>query len=244
MAAFYDDKHLRDNVVHRGVDGKVNVSAQHSFLSKRGIHLLPDQFPKRRTTPRGQEFEAEVNDLAQALECDTAVAGIERSELGAHPVVVVGYVSRSYADVRLPGSPLAWLHPLGRLAPGEFSKAGEPGWFRHPVLLAMRLPNPNDDFKWLRSVEPRLVVYVGMKAAHQSFRDTWPRTPAVVLLSRRSNVSADALKAIEDMGWSRETIHSSESTEHLRPGNGLELSCWTEIGHQSPDNAEDEEPEW
>jgi hypothetical protein len=243
-AAFYDDQHLKDHDACLDDLGRVRVSAQNSFVSNRGIHLLPERFPLREQTPRGQGFEAEIADLAQELECDMALAGIERSELGVHPVVVAGYVSHSRDDVMLPGSPLAALHPLGRLAPGGFSKDGEPGWFRYPVLLAKELPEPEDDFQWLSSVEPRLVVYVGMNAAQQSCRYIWPRTPAVVLLGRRSSVSADALKTIENLGWNPESTPSSESAGPLRPGNGLEISCWTELGRRSPDDAEEEEPEW
>jgi len=244
MASFYDNRLLRDNDARKGENGRVYVSPQNSFSSSRGVHLLPSSFPPREPSPRGQAFEDEIKDLAEAMNLTVAQAGTERSELGAHPVIVVGYVSRSYIDVKLPGSPLACLHPLGCLAPGGFGSAAAPGWYRHPVLLAMRLRDPDDGFAWLREVEPRLVVYVGMSAVRGSVRDIWPRTPALVILNRRANVSANSFELIENLGWRPESLQLSGSANPFRPGSGLEITRWTELGGSTPEDVGDEGPEW
>jgi hypothetical protein len=243
-ASLYDDRRLRDQDAWKEAKGRVYVTPQNSFSSSRGVHLLPPSFPPREPSPRGQAFEEELDDLASAMNLTVAQAGIERSELGAHPVIVVGYISRSHLDVTLPGSPLAWLHPLGRLAPGKFGSASAPGWYRHPVLLAMRLRDPDDGLAWLRGVEPRLVVYVGMSSVRSSVRDIWPRTPAVVITSRRANVSANSLELIENLGWRPESLQLSGSSNPLRPGCGLEISWWTELGGSASEDMGDEGPEW
>jgi hypothetical protein len=243
-ASLYDNRHLRDQDAWRDERGRVWVSAQNHLPTSRGIHLLPSSFPQRGPASRGQIFEDEVDDLARAMNLTSAQAGIERSELGAHPVIVVGYVSRSYLDVKMPRSPLAWLHPLGRLAPGKFGSAMEPGWYRHPVLLANRLRNPDDEFAWLSEVEPRLVVYVGTSAVRSSVRDIWPRTPAVIVLSRRANASANALELVESLGWQHGSVEVPGSVNPFRPQSGLEISSWAELGGSTPEDAGDEGPEW
>ena len=243
-ASLYDNRHLRDQDAWKDGRGRVWVSPQNSFPSSQGVHLLPLSFPQRGPSSRGQAFEDEVDDLAKAMKLTSAQAGIERSELGVHPVIVVGYVSRSYLDVKMPRSPLAWLHPLGRLAPGKFGSAKEPGWYRHPVLLANRLRNPDEGFTWLREVEPRLVVYVGTSAVRSSVRDIWPRTPAVVVLSRRANASANALELVENLGWQHGSVEVPGSFNPFQPRSGLEISSWAELGGSTPDDAGDEGPEW
>ena len=244
LASHYDNRHLRDQDAWKDEKGRVYVSTQNSFASSRGVHLLPSSFPQRSPSSRGRAFEDEVNDLAEAMNVTSAQAGIERSELGAHPVIVVGHVSRFYIDVKMPRSPLAWLHPLGRLAPGKFGSAKEPGWYRHPVLLANRIRNPDDEFAWLGEMEPRMVVYVGTSAVRSSVRDIWPRTPAVILLSRRANVSANALELIENLGWKHGYVEVPGSISPFQPGSGLEISSWTELGGSSPEDEGDEGPEW
>ena len=243
-ASFYDNRHLRDQDARKDESGRVWVSPQHSFDSSKGVHLLPASFPQRGPASRGQAFENEVDDLAKAMNLTPAQAGIERSELGAHPVIVVGYVSRFHLDVKMSRSPLAGLHPLGKLAPGKFGSAKEPGWYRHPVLLANRLRNPDDEFVWLREVEPRLVVYVGTSVVKKSMRDIWPRTPAVVLLSRRANVSANALELIENLGWRHGFVEDPGSVNPFQPGCGLEISSWAEPEGSTLVDACDEGPEW
>lgn len=243
-SALYDDRHLRDQESWKDHNNRISVSPQNSFASSRGVHLLPSSFPQRSPSPRSRAFEEEVNDLAESMGLTSAQAGIERSELGAHPVIVVGNGSPFYTDVKMRRSPLAWLHPLGRLAPGKFGSAKEPGWYRHPVLLANRIRNADDEFAWLDEMEPRMVVYVGMSAVRSSVRDIWPRTPAVVLLSRRANVSANALGLIENLGWEHGYVEVPGSTSPFQPGSGLEISTWTELGGSSPEDEGDEGPEW
>ena len=243
-ASLYDNRQLRDQDTWRAASGRVYVSPQNSFSSSHGVHLLPRLFPRREPLPRGQLFQDELEDLAEALDLTLPQAGMERSELGAHPVIVVGYVSQSFDDARLRWPPLARRHPLGRLAPGKFGSAAAPGWYRHPVLLANRLRDPDDGFTWLREVEPRLVIYVGMSSVSSSIRDTWPRTPAVVVTSRRDRASANSLELIENLGWSPEALQLVGSVNPLQPGSGLEISQWSELTGGTAGDVGDEGPEW
>lgn len=248
-AACYLDKKLRDVMAWVSDDGEqVYAGPQSSFPSSHGIHLLPPEFPEREPEPRGQQFEEQVGALYEFLGCiptEARIAGMERSELGVHPVLVVGYVSESIKDTRMPGSPLNGLCPIGLLAPGKFGSATAPGWYRHPVLLARSLRDPVDGFMWLKHVQPRLVVYVGMNPAIGSFRGIWPRTPAVVLLSRRSRSSANALEVIQDtLGWRPEILNGLRVESPLLPNNGLEVSYWSELSVKPPDANDEEEPEW
>jgi hypothetical protein len=113
------------------------------------------------------------------------------------------------------------------------------------VLLARSLRDPVDGFMWLKHVQPRLVVYVGMNAAIRSFRGIWPRIPAVVLLSRRSPSSASALEEIQDtLGWRTEILNGLRVENPLLPNNGLEVSYWSELSVKPPDANDEEEPEW
>ena len=108
----------------------------------------------------------------------------------------------------------------------------------------MRLRDPDDGFAWLSEVEPRLVIYVGMKAVQSSVRDIWPNTPAIVIVSRRANVSTNALELIENLGWRPQLLKLSGSANPFRPGSGLEISSWTEPGGSTPEDVGDEGPEW
>lgn len=243
-AAFYDDKHLQDGNVYLETERKIRVGAQNSFGRNRGIHLLPENFPQRDRMPRGRDFEEELADLVAALDCEPSQAGIERSELGVHPVIVVGHDSSLLRDVRLDASPLSFLHPRGRLAPGRLVNEDTPGWFRHPVLLTGKLPNPGGGFEWLQQVLPRLVVYTSLNAVQRSFRYLWPKTPQVVLLSRRSRASAKVLQPVEDLAWRDASIQPSPAVEALQPGNGLEIRCWIEPSQIAPPETDEDGPEW
>lgn len=244
MAAVYSDRHLQDRQAWLNPsDARVHVGPQDSYPTSRGIHLLPVGFPKRDPLPRVDNFVEEIDDLGETLEHKVA-AGVERSELGAHPVIVVGYVSKFHLDVRMSGSPFDDFHPLGRLAPGSFGPVSNPGWFRYPVLLTQKIPELKDNFEWLTEVQPRLIVYVGMSAARASALAIWPKTPAVVVLSRRSSSSADCLEAIETLGWEQQILQHVDSQSCLLPGNGIEVSHWVEQITDAPSDLEGDEAAW
>jgi hypothetical protein len=135
---------------------------------------------------------------------------------------------------------LANLHPLGRLAPGEHYES----WFRHPMLVVKRPPLPGQH-EWLGDVRPRLVVRVGQAALLAPMQGLWPVVPHVILLSRRSPSSVDAMDAVRAMGWKPASSRQSQLADVLRPGDGLEIECFTEPGNWIIRSADEiEEDEW
>lgn len=244
LAACYLDRYLQDRLAWADAVG-VHVGNSTFTNNIESVHRLPDGFPNERNrVPRNvnSHSEEEIQDLAAAYHEAPLMAGLRRSKIGAHPVLCIGNMAEVRNDLSLARSvpQLAALHPVGRLAPGEHYES----WFRHPMLVVARPPLPGQH-PWLGDVRPRLVVRVGEAAALFPMHGLWPTVPHVILLSRRSPSSLDAVEAIREMSWQAVNPDLHDLGTVLRPGDGLEVGCFTEPGSWAPRPDEDlEEDEW
>jgi hypothetical protein len=198
----YFDKHIQDKEAWRDTQGQIRVGQSIFTKWEFSINRLPDGFPERRRIPRSQQskFQAELIDLAAAFGETLALAGIRRSATSAHPVLVLGRYSDLVKDIELARSKRALngRHALGLIAPGR----GLDKWFQHPVIVVDNI-RESLDASWLDSVRPRLIVRVGRAGVSRDVGLRWPGTPHVVVLSRRSPSSIDAVETIRAMGWKR-----------------------------------------
>lgn len=244
LSACYWSRHLQDREAWR--DGRsIHVSTSTFTAHLDSIHRLPEGFPSRRPLPRNtnSRSESEIADLALAYDEDPAVAGFRRSAMGAHPVLYMGNSSELWADINAAMEPpLQNLHALGCLAPGE----GYDSWFRHPVIIAHKTPVPGQH-PWLDQVIPRLVVRSGQNSLLQPMAGLWNSVPHVMLLSRRSRSTFDAIGAIAEMGW-KPLDHDripAPLHEDLRPGDGLEVACFSEPpGRIALNKEEEDDDDW
>lgn len=227
LSACYWNRHLQDHEAWRDQRG-VHVGTSTFTQHLDSIHLLPEGFPTRERVPRNtnSRSETEIADLALAYGEEPAIAGFRRSAMGAHPVLYMGNFNELRADIDAAMEPpFLSLHVLGRLAPGE----GYDSWFRHPVIVVHKTPEPGV-YPWLDQVIPRLIVRCGQASLLQPMAGIWDAVPHVVLLSRRSPSTFDAIGAIAQMGWRRLGLDSLPASlrEVVRPGEGLEIACFSE----------------
>lgn len=234
----YTGGKFEDGRGFRDPKGDIHFGQSVFVENKKSVHLLPDGFPKDRLPKKCKD---EIEDLSKAFSCEQNIAGLQRSIMSAHPVLVVGYVDGFKDDVCMENSPLVSYHPLGRCGTGELKS----GWFRHPTLLAGSLPSPDGDYSWLSRVKPRLVTTVGKAASLKRSCGLWPKVPVVLLLSRRASSSVAVVDEIVSEGWSPCWPDSEQAKNALSPGSGIEVGCWIEDHPPtSTYDQEDEEPEW
>lgn len=245
LAACYVDRHLQDREAWCDSAG-IHVGQSTFTRHIESVHRLPNGFPERDRVPRNinSRSQIEIEDLASALGEDMAVAGFQRSSIGAHPVIYFGGYGELRQDIKVASRtpPLAGLHPVGRLAPGE----NYDSWFRHPTIVVRDAPLPGHH-PWLSEVRPRLVVRCGHRALLKPMAGIWDAVPHVVLLSRRSPSSVEAVEAIRGMSWRpvSSAMLDDKLAVALRPGVGLEIGCFCEpTGRLALTQEEAEDDEW
>lgn len=227
-AACYWDRHLEDREAWRD-DAGIHVGTSTFTKYFDSVHRLPNGFPERNRLPRNTDShsQAEIKDLARVFGEEPAIAGFRRSAMGAHPVLYIGNGTelRRDIDVASVTAPLDRLHFLGCVAPGEDYDS----WFRHPTIVAHEPPYPSR-YPWLADVRPRLIIRCGQGALLKPMAGIWDAVPHVVLLSRRSPSSLDAVEAIRAMSWRRisSVMLGKEFKAALMPGEGLEIGCFCE----------------
>ena len=244
LAACYWDRHLQDLEAWRDNQG-VHVGTSTFTKHMDSIHRLPEDFPARNRLPRNlnSRSETEIADLALVYDEEPAIAGFRRSAMGAHPVLYMGNADELSADIEAASmtQPLQAFHVLGRLAPGN----GYESWFRHPMIVVHKAPVPGR-YPWLNQVMPRLLVRCGQISLFQPMAGLWDAVPHVILLSRRAPSTLDAIWAIAEMGW-RPLDHKRVPAflrEAVRPGQGLEIACYSEppgrmaVGEEDADDDE------
>jgi hypothetical protein len=220
-------------ILHAG-PVELDFGGERLTRNRDSVHRLPAAFPERRDhrlDPRLRE------QLISCYNCLPAAVGFRHSARCAHPVLVVGEPTAVRDDIAV----LATLHPGAYLAARLDHGNMLDGWYRHPVLVAGRLPRPEAD-SWLDEVRPRLVVFAGSAGWAASWRGRWPSVPQLLLLSRRSPAAVEAATSITAASWPVPTSWAQNLADPVpKAGAGLEIGFRCEP-YQVP--GEEDEEEW
>lgn len=232
-ASAYTDGKFQDGLAHLDSIGRVKFG-QSTFDttakidSRQSVHVLPKNFPQRLGLSK-DKLKKEIQDFIETLNLGIqdpsqlrAIAGLERSRISAHPVIVLGHIKTFEQDL-IRESLLSYLYPQGVCGIGKI----EEEWFRCPCLVGKNIPSIENN-TWLSEVLPRLVITVGKNACLCSRRDQWPQIPQVLILSRTSPSSVATVKDLMDLGWEESKPYTPEAIEMLKPSGGIEVSFWTE----------------
>ena len=233
-ASAYLGGRFADTMILHAGPAELDFGGERLTRNRDSVHRLPAAFPERRDhrlDPRLRE------QLVSYYNCLPAAVGFRHSARCAHPVLVVGEPTAVRDDMAV----LATLDPgaylAARLDHGNLSD----GWYRHPVLVAGRLPRPEAD-SWLNEVRPRLVVFAGSAGWAASWRGRWPSVPQLLLLSRRSPSAVETATSIAAASWPAPTSWAQDLADLvLEPGGGLEIGVRCEP-YQVP--GEEDEEEW
>jgi hypothetical protein len=170
------------------------------------IRELPPGFPER------SDRTISENSAALLVNLDGSVSALLPNwslfEYSANPVLVLcNQPSLLAQKLREQTEDFDFWNPIQRVS------AVEPGlaitdWFRSPIILAS--PSGLLDKEWVFSLEPRLVVNVGMSTWEKRLRWIWPMRPHILVLDA---VSADVSNFRNwyegrDVGYSSDTISS------------------------------------
>ncbi len=230
----YLDGRFTDRIIMHAGPVELDFGGERLARNRDSVHRLPAGFPERRDHRLLPQLREQ---LIAHYSCWPAAAGFCHSARCAHPVLIVGEPTAVRDDV----ADLAAMYPGAYLIARLDSGNSLDGWYRHPVLVAGRLPRPEAD-GWLDEVRPRLVVFAGSAGWTASWHGRWPTVAQLVLLSRRSPAAVETAAAIAAAGWPAPPTGMLDlPAGALVPGRGLEIGICREPC-QLP--AEEGEEEW
>ena len=232
-ASAYLGGRFADTMILHAGPVELDFGGERLTRNRDSVHRLPAAFPERRDHRLDPLLREQ---LVSYYNCLPAAVGFRHSARCAHPVLVVGEPSAVRDDIAV----LAALHPgeylAARLDHGNLSD----GWYRHPVLVAGRLPR-SEAASWLNEVRPRLVVFAGSAGWAASWRGRWPSVPHLLLLSRRSPAAVETATSIAAASWPVPTIGALDLVHPVpEPGAGLEIGIRCEP-FQVPGEGDEEE---